>query len=109
MRSRPDALSRGRALHRALTAAAAALCAAAAAALLYSAYCAFSWGKFPLYDYVIYTNMLWNSGHGRLFRMLVDQSYLRVHLSFTLALIGPLFRIWDHPFLPALVQWLALS
>jgi uncharacterized membrane protein len=78
----------------------------AAAHILYSAFCAFTWSKFVLFDYGVYTNMIWNSGHGRLFRMLVDDSYLRTHLSFTLALLGPLFRIWNHPFLLALLQWL---
>jgi len=87
------------------------LCLAAAgclAALLHASFAAFTWGKFTLFDYGIYTNMIWNSGRGDLFRVLVDRSYLSTHLSFTLALLGPLFRVWDHPFLLALLQWLCL-
>ncbi|MBN1558142.1 MAG: DUF2079 domain-containing protein, partial [Lentisphaerae bacterium] len=79
--------------------------AAALALLLYGAYAAFSWKNFHFLDYGGYLNMLWNTGHGRPFTALVDQSYLKVHLSFTLALLGPFFRIWDHPFLPAVLQW----
>jgi uncharacterized membrane protein len=75
------------------------------AGLLFSAYSAFSWRKFALLDYGIYTNMIWNCGHGNPFRVLMDGSYLRAHLSFTLALLGPLFRVWDHPFLLSFVQW----
>ena len=93
---------------RAHIAATSALCILAAATLLRSAYSGFAWGKFDLFDYGIYTNMVWNCGRGQLFRFLMDQSYLRVHLSFTLALLGPLFYIWDHPFLLSLLQWLML-
>ena len=84
------------------------LAAAVAGHLLYSAYCAFTNFKFTIFDYGVYTNMIWNAAHGEPFRVLVDRSYLSTHLSFTLALIGPLYRIWDHPFLLSLVQWLAM-
>ena len=93
---------------RVLTIFTSAFCLLAAAALLRSAWSAFTWGKFDLFDYGIYTNMIWNSGRGQLFRFLMDQSYLRIHLSFTLALLGPLFRVWDHPFLLSFLQWLML-
>jgi len=83
--------------------------AACLAALLHGSFAAFTWGKFTLFDYGVYTNMIWNSGRGELFRVLVDRTYLDTHLSFTLALLGPLFRVWDHPFLPALLQWLCLA
>ena len=73
--------------------------------ILYSAFCAFTAGKFTLIDYGKYTNMIWNCGHGNLFRVLMDNSYLCTHLSFTLILLGPLFYIWDHPFLLSFVQW----
>jgi uncharacterized membrane protein len=56
-------------------------------------------------DYARYTNMIWNCGHGRPFLYSMDQSYLQVHLSFTLALLGVLFRVVDHPFLLAFLQW----
>lgn len=79
-----------------------------AAVLLYASYAALTWGKFQLYDYGIYTNMIWNSGHGQLFRVMMDRTYLTTHLSFTLALLGPLYRLWDHPFLLSLLQWLML-
>jgi hypothetical protein len=68
-----------------------------------------TWGRFALFDYGIYTNMIWNSGHGDPFRLLVDLSYLKTHLSFSLGLIGFLYHVWDHPFLLALVQNLALA
>ena len=76
--------------------------------LLYASWCAFSWGKYVLFDHGMYTNMIWNSGHGEPFKVLVDRSYLRTHLSYSLALIGPLFRLWDHPFLLGVCQWLLL-
>ena len=74
--------------------------------LMLSAWCAFTWGKFTMFDYGVYTNMIWNSGHGEWFKVLVNDSYLNTHLSFTLALLGPLFRVWDHPLLLSVVQWL---
>ncbi len=84
------------------------LAVAAALHTLYSAFCSFTWFKYALYDFGVYTNMIWNSGRGQWFRTLVDRDYLATHLSFTLALLGPLFRVWDHPFLLAVVQWLCL-
>ena len=74
--------------------------------ILYSAFCAFSAGRFSLVDYGKYTNMLWNSAHGHFFRELMDYSYLGTHLSFTLLLLSPLFYIWDHPFLLSFTQWI---
>lgn len=82
---------------------------AVAAAILWGAYCALTWGKFTFLDYGLYTQMVWNCGHGRWFQVLLDRSYLELHLSFTLALLGPLFRVWDHVFLLSLVQWLAAA
>ncbi|HQK43658.1 MAG TPA: DUF2079 domain-containing protein [Kiritimatiellia bacterium] len=76
--------------------------------LLWSGFCAFTWRKFGLFDYGVYTNMIWNSGHGQLFRCLLDRTYLATHLSFSLALLGPLFYLWDHPFLLWVAQWLML-
>jgi uncharacterized membrane protein len=86
---------------------AAVLCAVFAIMTLYSAFSAFTTYKFALVDYGKYVNMIWNCGHGRPFRMLTDESYLHTHLSFSLALLGPFFRLWDHPFLLAVLQWLA--
>lgn len=59
-------------------------------------------------DGTMYTNMLWNSGHGSPFRFYVTNNYLGKHLSFTLVPIGFLFHVWDHPFLLYAVQWLLL-
>jgi uncharacterized membrane protein len=78
----------------------------AASYLLWSAFCAFTAGRFGFVDYGKYTNMLWNCGHAQPFRLLVDQNYLTAHLSFSLAPLGLMFHLWDHPFLPALLQWL---
>lgn len=78
--------------------------------LLYGLYCAytnFKFGASP--DYARYTNMIWNSGHGRPFLYGLTESYLQVHLSFTLGLLGFLYHLWDHPFLLALVQWSCLA
>ncbi|OVE76026.1 hypothetical protein BVX97_02495 [bacterium E08(2017)] len=76
------------------------------AQLLYSAWCAYTHEHFGLLDYGVYTNFIWNSGHGSLYRLLMDRSYLYTHLSFSLALLGPLFRIWDSPELLIFIQWL---
>ena len=76
--------------------------------LLRASFAAYTWGKFTLFDYGVYSNMFWNSGRGDFFRMLLDRSYLKTHLSFTLALLGPLYRLWDHPFLLSLLQWIFL-
>ena len=93
---------------RVLTIGLAFACAAFVAATLFAAFCAFTWFKFALFDYGIYTNMIWNSGRGRLFLVLTTRSYLKTHLSFSLALLGPLYYIWDHPFLLSVAQWLML-
>jgi uncharacterized membrane protein len=76
--------------------------------LLELSFALFTWGRFRLFDYGVYTNFMWNLANGNGFKVLVDRSYLQTHLSFTLALPALLFRIWDHPFVPALVQWLML-
>lgn len=91
---------------RVLTALLLALTAVFALAQLYSAYCQYSWVRMSLNDYGIYTNFIWNSGHGQPFRYLLDKTYLSTHLSFTLLLLGHLFRLWDSAFLLTLVQWL---
>ena len=86
-----------------------ALAALILAGLAYAGFCAFTWRKFAMFDYGVYTNMIWNSGHGHLFRCLLDRSYLATHLSFTLALLGPLFHAWNHPFLLWTAQWFLLA
>jgi uncharacterized membrane protein len=73
---------------------------------LYSSYSAFTAYHFTSADFCKYTNMIWNCGHGEPFKVLVDYSYLETHLSFTLALLGPIFLIWDNPFTLSVVQWL---
>lgn len=75
---------------------------------LNACFSAFTWGKFFLWDYGVYTNTIWNCGHGHPFKYLIDQSYLQTHLSFTLFLLGPLYWICDHPFLLSFVQWVLL-
>lgn len=74
--------------------------------LLYSAWCAMTWFKFYMSDYGNYVNMLWNTANGHPFKLQVDWSYLRVHLSYTLALLSVFYHVWDHAFLLALLQWL---
>lgn len=76
--------------------------------LLYSAFCFCMHGKFKLLDFGVYTNMIWNSGHGALFRYVLERNYLYTHLSYSLALLGPLFLVWDHPLLLMVVQWMAI-
>ncbi|MBI1871145.1 MAG: DUF2079 domain-containing protein [Chlamydiae bacterium] len=80
----------------------------AALLIFRSDYAAFSWGKFTFSDYGKYTNTIWNCGHGHFFKYLVDYTYLSTHLSFTLALLGPFFLIWDNPFLLSFIQWMGL-
>lgn len=76
-------------------------------AILYSAYC--GWTHFMLghtSDFARYTNALWNTAHGQWFRYnLGQQSLLRFHLSFSLALVSPLLRLWDSPFALLAIQW----
>lgn len=95
-------------VERLLTVLFAAGAAFVAGHLLYSAWCAFTWSKFTMFDYGIYTNMIWNSAHGAPFKVLVNDTYLSTHLSFTLALLGPFFWIADNPFLLSFLQWLMM-
>jgi uncharacterized membrane protein len=97
------------ALRHGLTAGLALFYLSILAALLWAGYCAFTHGLFRLVDYGRYTNMIWNSGRGEFFRFLIDQTYLLSHLSFSLALLGPLFYVWNDPFLLSVVQWLFVS
>ena len=103
---RPESTPWARRARGLLTVLLLALTGLVAAGLLYSACCQYSWVRMSLNDYGIYTNFIWNSGHGEFFRYLVDKTYLTTHLSFTLLLLGPLFRIWDDPFLLTVVYWL---
>lgn len=84
--------------------------ALSAGLLLYASVCAFTHYKFGTSgDYIRYTNMIWNTGYGEWFRYWAgESSYLRTHLSFTLGLIGPLFRVWDDPFLLSVLQWVLI-
>lgn len=77
--------------------------------LLYAGYCAFTQFKFSLldYDYVNYTNMIWNTAHGHGFDCM-GSSYLSRHLSFTLALIAPVFWITQHGFALSFIQWMII-
>ena len=75
--------------------------------LLFGAYCTFTHKKWAVYDYGVYTNMIYNCGRGDWFRVLVDRNYLNTHLSFSLALLGPLFWVWDSPLVLMVTQWVA--
>lgn len=77
----------------------------AASWLLLGAYFWFTWRPWAWGDYGIYTNMLWNTGHGAPFLYGDGRSYLVTHLSFSLAPYGLLYRIWDHPLVLMYVQW----
>lgn len=56
-------------------------------------------------DYHRYSTTVWNCGHGSLYEVAPSRTYLTSHLSYSLALLGPLFRVFDHPFMLAGVQW----
>ena len=71
--------------------------------LIHAVIAGFTWHKYHA-DYAIYANMLWNSAHGEPFRYFVTLNYLKVHLSFSLLLLAPLFWVFDHPFLLCGVQ-----
>jgi hypothetical protein len=77
--------------------------------LLFESWSAFTNYKFTLTDYGKYVNMLWNTAHGRPFRVLTEDSYLQTHLSFTLAPLGLIFYVWDHPFALAVAQWIIIG
>lgn len=80
-----------------------------AAELLHAAFAAFTHFECGRHgDYARYANMLWNTAHGRPFVYGCDLSYLKLHLSFTLVLLAPLFRVFDHPALLLVLQWLFL-
>lgn len=84
--------------------------AASAGLLLYASYCAFTQYKLAASgDYIRYTNALWNTAHGEWFRYWAGEaSYLGKHLSYSLALLAPLFHVWDDPFLLSVLQWLLI-
>ncbi len=73
-------------------------------AILYASFSAFTAYHFTFADFCKYTNMIWNCGHGAPFKVLTDMSYLSTHLSFTLALLGPVFLIFHHPFTLSVIQ-----
>jgi uncharacterized membrane protein len=81
----------------------------ALAMLLWSALSAFTWQNFLMSDYGVYTNTVWNLGHGNGFRFLLEHNYLSTHLSFSLLLLAPLFYLWDSPLLLIFVQWSFLA
>lgn len=74
--------------------------------LLYGSYCAYTHFEFGLldYDYVNYTNALWNAAHGNGL-VCMGQSYLGRHLSFTLYALAPIMYLSHHGFLLSFVQW----
>lgn len=56
-------------------------------------------------DYTRYLNMMWNTAHGHWFQSGIDGSYLFFHLSFSLFPWAFIFRLTDHPFALAAMQW----
>lgn len=83
-------------------------CVLFAGHVLFSAIAAFSAQNFLMSDYGVYTNTLYNLAHGNGFKFLVDHSYLRTHLSFSLILLAPLFWLFRTPMLLIFVQWFFL-
>lgn len=77
--------------------------------LLYAGICAFTWRKFTFFDYGVYSNAIWNTLHGHPFQCGGYGNYLYTHLSFSLALLAPIYLIWDHPFALWAAEWLLLS
>ena len=65
--------------------------------LLFSALAAFSAQNYLMSDYGVYTNTIYNIAHGNGFKFLSEHSYLRTHLSFSLALLAPLFWLYSSP------------
>lgn len=100
-----NASSKRRWIHHAAVLCLVALALAAMAGLVIAQHRQYTWGKMALRDYGIYFNMLWNTAHGDWFTYLHDQSYLRTHLSFSLLLLAPLFRLWDDPLMLTVIQW----
>ena len=76
-----------------------------AASILHAALSAFSSRNFLMSDYGVYTNTIWNLSRFNGFAFLIDHSYLKTHLSFSLALLAPLFWIFDSPLTLLVAQW----
>lgn len=86
-----------------------ALAAVGFGALLWSSYCAFTHGLFgEMMDYIVYSNMMWNSAHGRFFEYF-GGSYLRHHLSYLLIPLSLIYHAWDHPFVLSILQWALIA
>ena len=96
------------AANTALTWVAAALVLVFGLHVLFSGLAAFSNLNYLFSDYGVYTNAIWNLAHGHGFRFLVDQSYLKTHLSYSLALLSPLFHLFDCPRVLIVAQWMFL-
>ena len=79
----------------------------ALAQLLHASFCSLLCNPFN-WDYPRYFNAIWNTAHGDWFRTFANENYLRTHLSFSLAALAPILRIWDHPFALAAIQWLLI-
>lgn len=92
-------------LQRFLTGILICACALFAVRTLLASLYAFSGQNFLMSDYGNYTNTVWNLAHGNGFKFLVDQNYLRTHLSFSLWALTPFVHVWDSPLLLIVVQW----
>ena len=79
-----------------------------AGSILHAALSAFYSRNFLMSDYGVYTNTIWNLSHFNGFAFLIDHSYLKTHLSFSLALLAPLFWIFDSPLTLLVAQWLMM-
>lgn len=65
---------------------------------------------FGAVDYGLYDNTIWNVANGRGFHTSVyGISYLAIHFSPILALVAPLYWVWDTPMWPIIVQCGALA
>ncbi len=95
-------------LHRVIGGLLLAVTAAGLAGLLHAAWCVFSNGTFAFVDYGVYTNAIWNTSRFHFLEILGSESYLSSHLSFSIALLAPVFWIWNHPFALMALQWAML-
>ncbi len=86
--------------------------AAALAALLLASYSIARHNAFnsKAYDLGLHAQVIWNTGHGRLFASSVEvDNYLGDHVSPIILLLAPLYRLWPDPRSLLIVQALALA
>ncbi len=76
-----------------------------AASILHAALSAFYSRNFLMSDYGVYTNTIWNLSRFNGFSFLIDHSYLKTHLSFSLVLLAPVFWLFNSPLTLIFIQW----